>query len=529
MTTPNAPAISRALSAIHDGHIDSGEWSAPDKEDREQDDCLGVGKAYPVFAGTKISKRALANTESRAIAQGHPEIANHAKRLLKMIDDRPALAADSTETAAADPADEPAEHLRGVYISLASDFSEALTMGQGLPKTRNGKPCKYFWKEALRGGSFVDSRGNPWEFKPSDIDDIVHEHKRAMKLASHEPGLDERHPTKENPSRGKNYGWVVDARKNAKGRLELLHQFVGDAETSEALNKKSSILLVPGKKDHLGNSYKWWIEQNAIVSNAQLRDLDPEFKPALAASGELIDAAYLSLSEETPSAGTTPEKVESTMGMTSLRAALGEKAKDKPDAEVLALSASEYTAAQIRLTQLEKSLADQAEANSVLAGELAVAEQTRDRALSLSTVTDELIDESNPQILALSGRLMETTIANALLTEDINPDQAAWLKTACKESRELMLSADPVNGFTEVDRLIGFAKLGKAPKGAITPNKPINRGTPVKAIPAPPTTALSLAGAEDAPSEGPNGVSLEVHNKNRANAGLPPLASWADR
>lgn len=344
------------------------------------------------------------------------------------------------------------EPIVGLILSSDEDFESALTLGTDLPKTRNGFKCIYYTKEMLKPDAFTDAKGKLWEITPKDVDDALADFNRALKLG-HEPAIQDRHS--KDPDR-KGYGWVVGAKKNARGGLEWMHQFLGDESASDALKRKSSIMLIPNYTDEKGNFYKWWPDHSAMVLNPRLRDLE-DFKPALAASdGQAVNAVYLTLAD-----GDTP------MDLTVLRAALGDTAKDQPDEKVLALCAEELTTTRVKLK-------DQTEANGVVVTELKKVERARDDALALAADPEPI----SPQLLALSRKSAATDIALALANGKIGAKQAEWLSARAAKDSALILS-DDAEGKTKIDEMIEFAALGA---DDIAPKKPTVRGVPVKPL-----------------------------------------------
>lgn len=81
----HGPTAARARKAIAAGDVDHGEWSAPNMGDRDQEDCLGAGKSYPIFKGGKVSDAALRNAASRG-AQNAPAVGKEASALLELLD-----------------------------------------------------------------------------------------------------------------------------------------------------------------------------------------------------------------------------------------------------------------------------------------------------------------------------------------------------------------------------------------------------------------------------------------------------------
>ena len=241
--------------------------------------------------------------------------------------------------------------------------------------------------------------------------------------------------------RKKNFGYVKGIRKNTNGRIELLHQFVGDEEFNDAMNNKTSVLLLRGKKDENGNQYRWWLDHNTCIPNPQDRTLGDytDFQPALAASdGQAVNAVYLTLAD-----GDIP------MDLTPLRTALGEAAKDQPDEKILALSADEI----VKIKKLSTDLTDAKDANKLLVEKLTAADQ---KILSLS---DEEIEEPAPQLLAMGRKMASQAIELSLKTGRLTKKQADFLRTKAQSSPALCLS-DDVDKPSQIDDLIAFAMLG---------------------------------------------------------------------
>ena len=392
MNLPHTATVERAHAAIKSGQINSGEWNAPPEGDRDQADCLGAGKKYPVFSGGKLSKHALANAEARATTNGHPEIANKAKALLKMIADQ------KDEPVAVAASASPAPVYDGLMINSEGEFLPALSLGGNLPKERNGIPVQHFWKEALLPAGFKDAKGRVWNFGPRDIDDVLTDCKRSLALGWEPPIQDDHWKP------GKSFGKVIDYRKNNRGGLEMLHQFMGEDEAKECLKKHTSIMLIPNKEDARGNKFKWYPDHSASVFRPQLPELK-DFTPALAASGHAVNAVQLIPMAETQ---------ESDMDISKLRAALG-LAEDKPVEEVIALAAAEIDQiASMRKTNLALSgeVADWKTASSQLAGQLQEAEQARDQAIALSAEVQE--EPADPRLTAMLAENVRTARELAL-------------------------------------------------------------------------------------------------------------------
>ena len=218
------------------------------------------------------------------------------------------------------------------------DFTEALTLGSDFPhpKERNGLKCHYRWKESLPiGKTFHDAKGRQWHFSAAEAEQTLSTLKAARSLG-YEPSIPSSHKVNE----GKNYGYIVDARRNSKGNIELLHQFLGDGALGEALTRKTSICIRPEVKLSDGKVYRYLVDHNAAIVNPQLTDLE-DFKPALAASGQAARAVVLELA--------APSTQESTMDLSKIKKLVG-AAENATDEQVLA-------AAETKLGEMSASVA----------------------------------------------------------------------------------------------------------------------------------------------------------------------------
>lgn len=434
------PALDRAHAAADSGKVDHGDWAAPSQSDRKQEDCLGPDKSYPVFKDGKLSKNALANAESRAVQNGHPEIANHAKKLLEKIDNKKMATS--------------AEPLTGLILKIdyGSEFVPTLTLGQTAPKDDGGNRFYDYWKEVLKPGKLHDSKGRDWDIKPNDIDEAVTDGERALSLGF-EPLIQDDHfkPTT-------SYGTIKGFRKNSNGALEWLHRFSkrdgrsAEENRDKALAKKISPMLIPDFTDARDRKFKWWPEHSASIFRPQQKDLQ-DFTPALAASdGQAVNAVYLTLAD-----GEIP-----MLDLKPLRDILGEKAKDQPDDKVLALSTELFIENRTKLT-------DQIDANKLLVVELKKAEGERDtaKALALSAAEDEPTD---PKLIAMGAKVASRDVALALSGGQITKKQSEYLLEQLKTKPALSLSADE-NTASPIEDLLAFAKLGaddpKSGKGAV--------------------------------------------------------------
>lgn len=194
----------------------------------------------------------------------------------------------------------------------AAAFKPAVVLGQGLPNEINGQPVAYFWKEMLPPGRFRDAKGAAFDVDARRIDTLISTFNRA-KAKGYRPFL----PAGSHRERQKNYGFLIDVRKNARGVLEGLHQFIGEDAIREASRNRSSICTIRDVTDETGEHYEELIDHNAILPDPQISGLGDfvPFNPALAASrGQTVSAEVLELAASTQ---------EPVMDLTALRKAVG--------------------------------------------------------------------------------------------------------------------------------------------------------------------------------------------------------------
>jgi hypothetical protein len=202
-----------------------------------------------------------------------------------------------------------------IFSAPDSSFRDAIVLGQGLPPEKDGQPTQYKWKESLHLGMFQDADGIQHEVTPNRIDLVLNDYRRAFEKG-YRPPIMLGHPRKGAPKDPtKSRGFIVDARKNEKGNLELLHQLVGEDAILDAARNKTSICILPDVTDEHGSHYEQFIDHQALVPDPQLNSLN-DFVPALAASrGATASAVVLTLAAS--------QKEESDMDLTKLREAIG--------------------------------------------------------------------------------------------------------------------------------------------------------------------------------------------------------------
>jgi hypothetical protein len=308
--------------------------------------------------------------------------------------------------------------------------------------------------------------GKPIETPPERIDRIVRDYKRAL-AAGYEASLPDEHV-----GATKNYGWVVDARKGADGSLELLHQFVGEAERNEALNKKTSICTLENVTDEHGNKYAELIDHNAIIVNPQLNNLG-DFTPAIAASrGHAIDAVVLETAAEPPTQEST------NMDIKALRKAIG-AADDVTDEKVIEQAAAKLTesvpALELSRTQATTLQAVTAERDAIKS------ERDAARAKALELSRGAVTDAEIPRETSYAKRMVNLALAEGRCAKPAADYLVGLIEADGKPTPHagLMLSRTGAEGST-IDVALRLLELNRALDGfrQRTDAQPVPRTTP---------------------------------------------------
>lgn len=327
-----------------------------------------------------------------------------------------------------------------------SHFRDALIMGQGLPLEKDGHPIGYRWKEVLRPGAYLDKNKQPFEITPKRINNLVLNFNRA-KAKGFKPWVPNGHTT----DATKNLGYLVDARTNDRGGLELLHQLIGEDAILAASRNGSSIYTVRDFEDETGEKYDELIFHNAICPDPQLSNLD-DFKPALAASRAATESAVIL----SPAAD---YQRSPSMDITKLREAIG-AAKEVTDEQVVALACTRLSESK---TALELSRTKQTELDTELATLRTAKTTAETKVLELSRTPDV-------GMLADVADIKSQRIDLALERGQCTKAQADMLKASLKDGDKpavLMLSKSGPHG-TPVDLVLKVLELNKPFMGTVT-------------------------------------------------------------
>jgi hypothetical protein len=338
-----------------------------------------------------------------------------------------------------------------------SAFREAVVLGQGLPLEKNGSPVKYFWKEVLRPGRYIDKTGKPFEISPQRIDNLLANFTRAKSKSGWLPHVPCRHEFALNrggtPDPRDNLGFVVDARKTKAGSLELLHQIIGTEAHAVVARNKSSIGTLFNVTDENGEFYDEFLDHNAVLPDPHIGGLS-DFTPALAASRGQSQQPVVVLSPLAAS-----ESQESEMDITKLREAIG-AAKEITDEQVIAQAAAKLAET---VPALELSRTQTATIATLTSERDAARAETQTKALELSRATtkpERGILDGNAQVA--EGRLQLLIDRSQCTQDQAKLVRENFLKPEV-EAGGLMLSRSPYGG--PLDAVFKLLELNKTLNG----------------------------------------------------------------
>lgn len=147
-----------------------------------------------------------------------------------------------------------------IYLSATCTERDAVTLGQGLPKTINELPIHYKWMDAAYAGQWKHPTKNiDVPINEKRIDQWVSNIKLSRSRGVNLPACKDHKETADN-----SLGEIFDARRNGE-RLELLIGYKGDDALKVAQRNYLSIGIDPDFKDSRGNKYGESIRHVAIT------------------------------------------------------------------------------------------------------------------------------------------------------------------------------------------------------------------------------------------------------------------------
>lgn len=306
-------------------------------------------------------------------------------------------------------------------IGSDTSFRPALMLGQGFPKEINGQPCFYYWKEVLPLGEYLDQKKRKFIVDDKRRDVLISCMRRASQHG-YQPHLPTNHDSRDGKD---NLGFIVDARANERGSLELLHQVIGEDANKIVARNKSSICTVKDFVDEKGNRYEELIDHNAIIPDPRISGLGG-FKPALAAArGASDDAVVLELAASQEKEQTMPldfSKLRKRLGaadtvpddqlLTLADNRLAELDQQKTAAEAAKTEAEgKATAAEGRITELSRSRVQMPDENT-LSLVMDSVESARDQAVRSGGISKATADRISALFLH-NGKPTELALSRA--------------------------------------------------------------------------------------------------------------------
>lgn len=211
-------------------------------------------------------------------------------------------------------------------------------------------PCSYMWKDVLIPGEFQKHvTGQTLSLNSGKIEDMAKEIKKYLANGNLVPIPYRDH------DESTNAGFVVDAKVD-KGRLFLLHQFIGERATVAALQNRVSVEIHAEKTDPKGNKYKNLIVHSSLTDDPVVTGQLP-WEPLAASRGEHVDAPlYIFAASGTGRSKMDWAKIRKLLGVgddvpqSKLEEMLAERMKDK---DKVATLETEKTTLSNKVTTLE--------------------------------------------------------------------------------------------------------------------------------------------------------------------------------
>lgn len=250
-----------------------------------------------------------------------------------------------------------------LYTALQSAFVPEQSPKASLPRfiqVREGDniksvPVSYMWKDVLQPGNFFK------ELTGQSLS--LDEHRLQKMLDTVLKYLANGNPIPipyRDHDESKNAGFVVDARIS-NGRLELLHQFVGQGMVEHALRNHVSVLIKPTHKDPKGNEYEDCIAHSSLTEEPVI--IGQQSWAPLAASRGRPDNAPLYLHAASRSPNMDFSKLKKLLGLAdnatdqeALDAAIAKFGTIEQAQQALAQKTTECTTLSTKVTALQSEL-----------------------------------------------------------------------------------------------------------------------------------------------------------------------------
>ncbi len=201
----------------------------------------------------------------------------------------------STSDDAATPAD--AAPPRPLFLLAADDpLRPAVTLGQGWPGQVSGLPAFYYWKDAIRTGTYAHPAGHySLSVTREKLDGYARTFATMRANGVGVPILMDHAPTA-----AATLGWIVAVKRDGDRLLEL-HQFLGEQARDTGLRNHVSLGIDPDFVDGRGVRYGEAIVHSAVTPVPVVPGQD-EYEPATPAELAGGGRATVALSLQSPAA-----------------------------------------------------------------------------------------------------------------------------------------------------------------------------------------------------------------------------------
>lgn len=195
-----------------------------------------------------------------------------------------------------------------IYAMSATDGEAVphLSLGSNLPRTRNGLPCHYFWRDSARDGNWFNARHGYTMSVTPDVRQKWEQNFRRMKAAGDEPPVVKDH----HEDADSTLGYVVDVKNDADTYREL-HQYLGDDAKATALRNKISIGLDPDYIDSRKQHYGPTIVHSAVTNRPAMPGETDAVRMVASRSGGEVEIIQLSKAYPT---NNTPDPIPAGAG-----------------------------------------------------------------------------------------------------------------------------------------------------------------------------------------------------------------------
>jgi hypothetical protein len=356
------------------------------------------------------------------------------------------------------------------HLAAAEPLRPAVTLGQGWPGSVSGLPAFYYWKDAIRVGTYAHPSGRyALEVTRQKLDGYARTFAAMRSNGVGVPILMDHAPTA-----AATLGWIVAVRRDGDRLLEL-HQFLGEQARDTGLRNHVSLGIDPDFVDGRGVRYGEAIVHSAVTPVPVVPGQEP-FAPAsdvelaggrtVVALSRVIDVADVGGERPTSNAQrpTSNEEQRAPAAAATVEPAAADPAggRSTPVADVEGerstsnaqrSTSNEEQRAPVAAATVEPAAADPAVGRSTLDVERWTFAQSPESAATLSLLTDAATARRD---LAVARGGVDPATADALLA--------------------LLLASPPAGPVIGLSRTAAGRPLAVAVFDALAANRPVPLG-----------------------------------------------------